>query len=138
MTLVADTSVVLPALVDGGAAGEAARAALSGDELIAPALLDVEVAAALRGRVLGGKLLGEAAEGALTALAALPITRFDAVPLLRRIWELRHNLTAYDATYVALAEAFGAGLVTADERLAKSTGPRCAVRLVRSVADSGV
>jgi predicted nucleic acid-binding protein len=131
VTLVADTFVVLPALVDGGAAGEAARAALSGDELIAPALLDVEVAAALRGRVLGGKLLGEAAEGALTALAALPITRFDAVPLLRRIWELRHNLTAYDATYVALAEAIGAGLVTADERLAKSTGPRCAVRLVR-------
>ncbi len=132
MTLVADTSAVLPALVDGGRQGEMARAALTSDELIAPALLDVEVASALRGRVLGGRLTVELAEAALTDLAALPITRFDAVPLLGRIWQLRDNLTAYDAAYVALAELFGAGLVTADERLAKSTGPQCAVRLVRA------
>jgi predicted nucleic acid-binding protein len=130
VTLVADTSALLPALIDGGSSGDLARAALTGDDLIAPALLDVEVTAALRGLVHGGKLAAEAAEGALADLAALPIQRFDAVPLLRRIWQLRNSLTAYDANYVALAEAFDAVLVTADERLTKSPGLRCAVRLV--------
>jgi predicted nucleic acid-binding protein len=130
VTLVADTSVVLPALVDSGSSGDEARSALSGDELFAPALLDVEVAAALRGRVLGGKLSAAVAEGALRDLADLPIRRFDAVPLLGRVWQLRHNLTAYDATYVALAEVFHAELVTADECLARSSGPRCSFRLV--------
>lgn len=130
MTLVVDTSVMLPALVDGGPSGDAARAALSDDQLIAPALLDVETAAALRGRVLGGKLHRTAAESALHVLAGLPVRRFDAVPLLPRIWELRSSLTAYDATYVALAETFDADLVTADERLVKSSGPRCGFRLV--------
>ena len=93
-------------------------------------MLDVEVAAALCGRVQEGKLAVRTAEEALVDLAALPIRRFDAVPLLGRIWDLRSNLTAYDATYVALAEVFGAVLVTADERLVRSPGPRCALRLV--------
>jgi predicted nucleic acid-binding protein len=130
VTLVADTSVVLPALVDGGSSGDRARVSLSGDDLFAPALLDVEVAAALRGRVLGGRLSVVVAGAALRDLADLPIRRFDAVPLLPRIWELRGNLTAYDAAYVALAEMFAAELVTADERLVKSSGPRCRFRLV--------
>ncbi len=130
MTLVADTSAMLPALIDDGPAGRAARRALGDDTIIAPALLDVEVASALRGRVLGGRLDAESARQALADLAALPLERFDAVPLLARIWELRNNLTAYDATYVALAEVFDAVVVTADERLAASTGPRCRFRIV--------
>lgn len=127
MTFVVDTSVVLPALVDGGRAGDMARSALevAPEPLIAPALLDTEVAHALRGRVRGGKLDESLAAAALVDLAELPIERFEAVPLLGRIWELRHNLTAYDATYVALAEVFGATLITADEKLVKADGPRC-------------
>jgi predicted nucleic acid-binding protein len=132
VTLVTDTSVILPALVDGGLSGETARSALSGEDLIAPALLDVEVAHALRGRVRGGKLDAQFAQDALTDLAHLPIRRFDAVPLLGRIWQLRENLTVYGAAYVALAEVFDAVLVTGDARLAKSNGPRCAIRLIVS------
>lgn len=132
MSIVVDTSVVVPALVDESPTGDIARTALDrGDErLIAPALLDSEVVHALRGRVLGGKLREPLAASALEILAGLPIHRMDAVPLLRRIWELRHNLSANDATYVAMAEVFGSTLLTADRRLAEATGPRCAVEVV--------
>jgi predicted nucleic acid-binding protein len=135
MICVLDTSVVVPALVDSGPAGAVARAALSGyRELIAPALLDTEVAHVLRGRVRGGKLPEELARAALTDLAVLPVERFHAFPLLGRIWELRDNVTAYDATYVALAELFDAELVTADAALAAAAGPRCLFRVLTSAA----
>lgn len=130
MTLVADTSVVVPALVDAGAAGETARAALDVPDVVAPTLLDVEVVNALRGRVRGGKLSARRAHAAIGILRAMPLDRYDVVPLLERVWELRDNLTAYDATYVALAEAVDATLVTGDERLAKSAGSRCEIRLL--------
>jgi predicted nucleic acid-binding protein len=123
--IVADASVTVTALVDGGDAGKRARAALSGDGLCAPALLDVEVLQALRGRVRGGRLGAEPATRAVADLARLPIRRLDSVPLLERIWRLRDNVTAYDAAYVALAEALDAVLVTADARLAAAPGPRC-------------
>jgi predicted nucleic acid-binding protein len=125
MTRVPDASVMVAALVDSGTSGVASRFALAGEDLIAPALLDTEVAHALRGRVAGGKLDHDVARRALADLAALQIERFDAVPLLTRMWELRTNLTAYDATYVALAEAFDATLVTADLRLVRASRPRC-------------
>lgn len=133
MIYVADTSAVLPALADGGEAGDAARAALevSPDVVVAPALLDTEVAQALRGRVHSGKLDASSAAEALDDLASLPVQRYDAVPLLARIWELRENLTAYDATYVALAELLQGVLVTADTRLVNASGPRCGFRHVR-------
>jgi predicted nucleic acid-binding protein len=128
--VVADASVVVPALVDGGSSGDAARAALSATDLLAPALLDVEVVHVLRGRVRAGKLVAALASHALDRLAELPIERYDAVPLLSRMWELRDNLTAYDASYVALAEVFEATLVTADLRQVEASGPRCAFRHV--------
>jgi predicted nucleic acid-binding protein len=62
-------------------------------------------------------------------LRALPIERVPHTALLERAWALRHNLTPYDAAYVALAEALGAPLLTADRRLARASGPRCAVEL---------
>jgi predicted nucleic acid-binding protein len=127
---VPDTSVVVPALVDGGVTGDIARNALSfGDLLIAPALLDIEVAHVLRKRVRSGKLAEELARAALDDLADLPIRRVDVVPLLRRMWELRDNVTAYDAAYVALAERLDAALITADVALAGASGVRCRVRL---------
>jgi predicted nucleic acid-binding protein len=130
VAIVADTSALLPALVDAGSAGQAARVALNVPDLIAPALIDVEVVHALRGRVRGGKLEARIAVQAIADLRRIPMERFDMLPLLDRVWQLRENLTAYDATFVALAEAFDAVLVTGDERLAKSTGPLCGFQIV--------
>jgi predicted nucleic acid-binding protein len=130
MTLVADASATVIALVDGGSWGEEARAALASDQVVAPALLDVEVVQALRGRVLGGKLDAGTAAEAVTDLGLLPVRRLDSVPLLARVWELRHDVTAYDAAYVALAEVFDAVVLTADARLAKADGVRCAFRVL--------
>jgi predicted nucleic acid-binding protein len=130
LTLVADASVVVPALVDAGSAGETARSALATPNVVAPTLLDVEVVSAVRGRVRGGTLSVTRAQTAIGILRVMPLERYDVVPLLERVWELRDNLTAYDATYVALAEAVGATLVTGDERLVKSSGTRCEIRLL--------
>jgi predicted nucleic acid-binding protein len=131
VTLVTDASVVVSALVDAGRGGGTARAALGADDdLLAPALLDVEVVHALRGRVLGKKLDTRLAGRAVADLATLPIRRLDSVPLLDRIWQLRGAITAYDAAYVALAEVFSAVLVTADARLVRANGPRCEFHLL--------
>jgi predicted nucleic acid-binding protein len=133
VTAVTDTSALLPALVDAGSAGETARAALSVPDLIAPKLIDVEVVHVLRGRVRQGKLRAEDAVQAIADLRRMPLERFDLLPLLDRVWELRDNLTAYDATFVALAETFDAVLVTADERLSKSPGPQCAFQVIQPI-----
>lgn len=89
----------------------------------------VEVFSAVRGRYLGGRISRERAEEALTALAELAFDVIQTSTLLGRMWELREAMTAYDASYVALAEAFDCPLVTADARLARSTGVRCEIRL---------
>ena len=86
----------------------------------APSLLGVEVTAALRGLVLGGHATPERASLAMSDLASADITLHDPTPLLPRAWELRGNLTPYDAVYVALAEALAARLVTADARIARA------------------
>jgi predicted nucleic acid-binding protein len=133
VTVVVDTSALLPALLDVGSSGQAARAALSAPDLIAPTLIDVEVLHALRGRVRGGKVEPRVAVQAIADLRRIPMERCEILPLLERVWELRDNVTAYDATYVALAEAFDAVLVTGDERLSKATGPRCRFQVVQPV-----
>lgn len=129
--IVADASVVLTALVSAGGAGALARERLRLDpDLHVPHLLDIEVVAALRRRVrLGQTALGSAttAVGDLGDLAAL---RWDHEPLLPRVWMLRENLTAYDAVYVALAEALDATLVTSDARLGRAPGLRCPVEVL--------
>ena len=80
--------------------------------------------------VAQGLLAVPRADRAVANLAGLPIERYSHAFLMPRVWELRHNLTPYDAAYVALAEALDAVLVTADGRLARSSGPRCAIELV--------
>jgi len=132
MTLVVDTSALLPALVDSGGAGQVARSALSVPDLIAPALIDAEVAHALRGRVRGGKLEARIAVQALADMRRIPLERVEMVSHLERVWQLRENLTAYDAMFVAVAETYDAALVTGDERLAKSSGPRCRFQVIAS------
>lgn len=130
--IVPDASVVFTALVDRGGGGALARSRLGRDARHGPYLIDVEVASAIRGRVLGGKLAPGAAREALADLTVLPVVRHDHRPLLPRVWELRDNVTCYDAVYLALAEAFGATFVTADERLRTVPGVRCEVEVLRA------
>jgi predicted nucleic acid-binding protein len=99
----------------------------SGDALFAPAHMDAEVVSALRGLALHDAALREAVPGALRHLAEFPIRRVPLAPLLDRMWELRNNVTPYDAAYVALAERLDGQLVTCDSKLAHASGIRCAV-----------
>lgn len=124
--IVVDASVLVESL-----AGEDGRAGrLDGEELHAPHLLDAEVAHVLRKRHRLGLVDVLIATGALADLSQLAITRHAHVPLLDRVWELRDDLTAYDALYVALAERLGAPLVTADARIAGCPGLRTSVEVV--------
>lgn len=125
--LVVDASVLVVALADDGGDGDRARERLRGERLVVPELADLEVASVLR-RHLGAGLLDARRAGlALEDLIALPAQRAPHAPLLPRVWELRGNLTVYDAVYVALAEAVGAALLTGDRRLAGAPGARCVV-----------
>jgi predicted nucleic acid-binding protein len=123
--IVVDASVAVAALLGH----RDARELLAGD-VNAPHLIDSEVASALRRHASAGALTGEAAHAALQVWASLGIQRYPAVGLLDRIWELRANLTAYDATYVALSERLGAELVTLDRRLAGAPGVTCRVSVL--------
>jgi predicted nucleic acid-binding protein len=120
--IVVDCAVVLDALI-GGPEADDLRRGLAGEELHAPALLDYEFVAALRGLTRGRGLRASRAQDALTDFEDLPIYRWEARDgLRRRAYSLRENLTAYDAANVALAEALGCALVTRGLRLARSTG----------------
>ncbi|MGQ0685633.1 type II toxin-antitoxin system VapC family toxin [Bradyrhizobium sp.] len=96
----------------------------------APHLLDVEVAQVIRRYAANGEIDSERGRVALTDLADLALRRYPHDFLLPRIWELRNNLTAYDAAYVALAEALDAPLLTRDRRLAAAAGHRAQIELV--------
>jgi predicted nucleic acid-binding protein len=127
--LVVDASVLVVALADDGPDGDRARARLRGEQLAAPELLDVEIASVLRRQVRLAEVEPRRAELALADLAAAPLARAPHQPLLGRCWELRDNLTIYDATYVALAEALGVDFLTGDVRLAHANGPRCGIEV---------
>ncbi len=132
--IVVDASVLATALGDDGPDGDRARARLRGERLSAPELVDLEVASVLRRQVRGGEVDIRRAGLALADLAALPLRRAPHGPLLARCWELRDNLTVYDASYVALAEALDVTLLTGDGRLARAPGPRCRVETLRSAS----
>ena len=129
MTIVVDASAVVAALVDGGPDGSWARTGLRGEDLAAPPHVYVEVSNVLRRAVLAGRLGAEVGALAHTDMVALPLTSFPFEPLADRVWELHPGVTAYDAAYVALAEALDAPLWTLDRRLAAAPGPRCSFRL---------
>ena len=128
--LVVDASVLAVALLDDGRDGDAVRDRLRAEQLAAPALIDLEVASVWRGLARGGHLDPRRVRLALDDLQELPLQRVEHTSLLWRCWELRDNLTIYDAAYVALAEALQAPLLTGDRRLARSTGPRCTIEVV--------
>ena len=127
--IVADASVLVVALADDGPDGDQARSRLRGERLTVPELADLEVASVLRRQRKAGTLDARRARLALDDLAALPARRAPHRPLLPRCWELRDNLTIYDAAYVALAEAMNTTLLTGDQKLARAPGPHCPIEI---------
>jgi predicted nucleic acid-binding protein len=127
---VLDASVAVTALTEPGSP---AADLLSSDDAIfqVPSIFDAEVLSALRGLVRGGKFSDAAAADLIADLMMLPVDRWHMSPLLPRMWELRANLTPYDAAYVALAELTGTVLVTGDERIAAAPGASCPIQIVK-------
>jgi predicted nucleic acid-binding protein len=128
--IVVDASVLAPALGDDGDDAQRARAHLVGS-LVAPELIDIEVMSVWRRDARAGRITEQRAQQAMAALAKVSVARAPHGPLVARIWELRHNLSAYDAAYVALAEVLDAPLLTADQRLSRASQIRCQITLVR-------
>ena len=128
--IVVDASAVLEMLLNTETGRSLAERLLDPKEtLAAPQLLDVEVLQVLRRYARTGSLDAMRGDQAVEDLSGLPLTRFPHGALSRRVWELRDNLTAYDAVYVALAEALDAPLLTRDRRLAAAPGHRARVEL---------
>lgn len=128
--IVVDASVLATALADDGPDGDLVRNRMRGERLVAPELVDLEVLSTFRRAARGGRLDERRSGQALEDLAALPLRRVSHLPLVNRIWELRDNLTAYDASYVALAEMLDCPLLTADGGIAKASGVRCVVEVL--------
>lgn len=127
--VVVDASVVVAALVDSGPDGGWAEQVLTSGSLAAPHLLLAEVANVVRRAALAGKITADAATLAHADLQALRVDLFPYEPFAGRIWELRGNVTCYDAWYVALAEYLGCPLATLDDRLARAPGLKCTIQL---------
>jgi predicted nucleic acid-binding protein len=129
--IVLDASVMVDLLTKEAPETAHIRARLARElEVHVPHLVDVEVAHALRGLVLRDRLAAARARRAIRRFAILPLVRWSQTPLLSRVFALHDQLTAYDATYVALAEGLGATLLTRDARLARATGHRARVEVV--------
>lgn len=129
MTVVVDASAVVAALVGDPTTASWANTELRREGLAAPHLMPVEAVNILRRRMLDGSISADAAAAANDELLQLAVELFPYEPHGRRVWELRNNLTAYDAWYVAIAESLGVPLVTIDGRLARASGARCEFRL---------
>lgn len=126
MTLVVDASAVVAALIDSGPVGVWADSLLAGNDLVAPHLLPVEVASTLRNAAMTDRISWDAAALAHADAMLLSVQLLPYEPFADRVWELRHNVTTYDAWYIAVAEAAAVPLATLDARLAQASGPRCA------------
>jgi predicted nucleic acid-binding protein len=124
--IVVDASAAIAGLLNAGPA----RRSLGSEQLHVPHLVDYEVASGLRRRVLCGEIAESGGWAALDTWRHLGATRYAIHTLLARVWQLRANISAYDAGYVALAELLDCALVTADARLSRAPGIRCAVTVV--------
>ena len=129
--IVVDASVLANVVGDDGADGQRSRRELrAAGDLSAPDLIDVETVAVLRKRWIAGTITARRFSAAIGDLEAMALERYPTLPLMRRAYELRANVTAYDATYIALAEALQCDLLTADIRLANAPGTRCVIRVI--------
>ena len=128
MTIVVDAGVVVAALVDGGSDGTWADGQLTGVHTAAPHSMVVEAANILRRAALVGEISADTASLAHADLLELDVELFPYAPFAERVWEIRQNVTAYDAWYVALAESLDASLFTLDRRLSRAAGCRCEFR----------
>lgn len=129
--IVLDASVLVNALADDGADGERALGRIADtDSLVTSDHIDLEVTSSFRRRWLAGDLTTQRFSAAIDDLEDIRLHRYPIRPFLRRIYELRSNVTPYDAAYVALAEAFECTLVTADARLARAPGLGCPVEVL--------
>jgi predicted nucleic acid-binding protein len=130
--IVVDASVLANVIADDGPQGKRARTEIrAAGDLAAPDLVDVETVAVLRKRWLAGTITQRRFATAVDDLELINIDRYPTLPLMRRAFELRANLTSYDASYVALAEVLDCELVTGDGRLGNAPGPRCPIRVLR-------
>lgn len=128
--IVVDASVLANVVGDDGSDGERARRELRGAEVAVPDLVDVETVAVLRKRWLAKAISDRRFASAVEDLADLDIARYPAVHLIRRAYELRANVSAYDSMYIALAEGLRCELITGDQRLAHAPRIRCPVRVL--------
>jgi len=130
--IVIDASVLANVVGDDGSDGQRARLAFrNAGDVAAPDLADVETVAVLRKRWIAGTVSDERFAAAVDDLGQLDIDRYPALRFMRRAFELRANVTVYDSVYIALAEALSCELLTADQRLANASGPRCAIRVLQ-------
>lgn len=125
MTIVVDASACVAALTDDGPTGRWAEEVLLQTPIVAPQLILVEATNVLRRLAASGTLDDVDASAAHRDLMTLPIDLYPFAPLADRIWALRHNVSSYDAWYVALAERLNAPLATLDQRLVNAPGTRC-------------
>lgn len=125
MITVVDASAVVAALIDSGPVGDWARDQLLDGHLVAPMLLHAETVSVLRRAELSGEVSADTTALAHRDLLDLPFETYDYLPFADRVWQLRRNVSPYDAWYVALAEALAAPLVTLDRRLASAPGVEC-------------
>lgn len=128
--IVVDASVVVTALVDEGRDGNTARERLAKDDLVAPALIDLEVVSVLRRLESKGQLSERRALLAAEDLFDLRIERVTHRDLIPEVWQHRHNLSPYDAAYVVLAELLDVPFVTSDKRLSEAPNLACTVELL--------
>ncbi|KXO97811.1 type II toxin-antitoxin system VapC family toxin [Tsukamurella pseudospumae] len=128
MTQVLDSSVVVAAFIDLGDDGDWALSMLEDGPIVAPQLMPFEAANIIRRTLSRGEIDEVTARQALGRLHRLAVTTYVSFAAVAdRAWELRANVTTYDASYVAVAEAFDCRLATLDHRLARATGPRCEI-----------
>ena len=127
MTSVVDASVLVAVLTNSGYEGEWARSVVDEEPLAGPHFVLVETSNFLRRLELVGELSRIEAANALRELLSTEIELYPFAPFGERVWDLRHNLTCYDAWYVAVAEALACPLLTLDGRLARATGPTCPI-----------
>jgi len=125
VTLVVDASLIVSALVDTGRTGTWAESLLAAEPLSAPHLMPVEAANILRRAAVRGEISADVASMAHADLLDLRVELFPYAPFAARVWELRDNLTTYDAWYIALAEFLSSPVATLDRRLSRAAGPRC-------------